>query len=88
MLNAIEEAFSCMKYAIKSKMSELRDELYSTDIPSSQGLTIMQHRRNLLERVADEVITSSLITHHKCYQWDQYILRYIPLCLERRDIDE
>ncbi len=88
MLNAIEEAFSCMKYAIKAKMSELREEVYSTEIPRSQGLTIVLHRRILMERIADEVINQTLISQRKVFQWDQHVLKFMQLCFDRADIIE
>ena len=86
-LNAIEEAFSCLKYAIKARIEELREEVYSTAIPQAQGITIVRHRQRLLERIA-EIINIHLISRGKVIRWDNHIHRYVPQCMNMLDIVE
>lgn len=79
MLNAIEEAFSCLKYAVKAKYGEMQEELYSTSIPRKQGLSV-------LSSVVDNVISSQLITQQKIIQWDNHILQFVGKCLNMVDV--
>lgn len=88
MFNAIEEAFSCLKYAIKARIEECRDEVFSTAVPRALGITIARHRQQLLERIADEVINPDLISRAKVIQWDNHIFRFIPACMNMQDMVE
>ena len=66
----------------------MREEVFSTEIPRSQGLTIIQHRRILLETIVNEVINPALITQRKVFKWDQHVMKFMLLCFDKADIVE
>ena len=48
------------------------------------GLTLHQHRMNILKQQVEEAMPS--ITPHKCFQWHSHSLSYIEKCLNKEDI--
>ena len=53
---------------------------------ATAGITLQEHRCRVLEREVENALPT--ITLHKCVQWHQHCLRYVPRALALEDIWE
>lgn len=86
VFNPTENAISCLKATLKRSMSSpaIQQELRDEHVARQMGLTLHQHRCNVLTR---EMTTSlETITRDKCRQWFNHCMRFVPAALRMDDI--
>ena len=85
-LNATEMAISCMKAALKRRMTdpEVVFEVQDRQAAVAAGETLQNRRLRILSREVEAAMVA--ITEEKCRQWHEFTLRYGPRCLAHGDI--
>lgn len=83
-LNAIEECFAAFKSAIKENLESRRAELFDTNEARQRGLTIANHRMNILRAAATQSL--AVVTINKCAGWDNHCYSFVPDCLAKNDM--
>ena len=83
-INACEAAGSCLKAAVKRRLSEplVQREIYDRHIPRNETL----HNRRI--RIVCREVESCLpvLTVAKCIQFVDHVMTYMPACIRRDDI--
>lgn len=83
-INACEMAGSCLKAAVKQKLSEpaIQQEIYDRVAPQDETLP---NRR--IRVVSREMVNSlPVLTVQKCSDFVQHIMQYVPACIRGEDI--
>ena len=85
-LNLTELANSCLKAAVKRRLSEsnIQRQLADRVEAARQNLTLQQYRTNVLIDVIKNGVDT--ITPEKCESWYRHMLKYTRQCLNEVDI--
>lgn len=81
MLNIIEEVFSSYKAAIKRELASRSRELYDNSIPAARHMTLTAYRREILEEVATNAL--STITPENVMRYYNHMLTILPNCIAK-----
>jgi len=86
-LNPVEQAHSCFKAAISRSLttSAVQQELVNDSLRQREGLSQGAWRARILLRIANHALSE--ITPAKCSNWCRRVHRFIPVCLNRQDIE-
>lgn len=85
-LNITEMAISCVKSALKRRLSspEIQTSFSDRERARAEGITLQQLRLNILKRLVEENV--GVITREKCSNWFGHSLTYMDRCRDESDI--
>lgn len=86
MLNAIENAFSSWKAAVKTELArpETQARVRNRDAAAAAGETLVSWRRSILREIGERAL--EVITPAKCAAWHRHCLMYLPRCHDMENI--
>ena len=87
MLNPIENAFSCVKAAVKQLLNAIMSEILDRAAAAAAHQTLVAYRKGILQQCVKQVLEDDdVITQIKCENWHRHTFAHMPACMNMQDM--
>ena len=85
MLNPIENAFSCVKAAVKQLLNARMSEILDRAAAAAAHQTLVTYRMGILQQCVNQILEDDVITQIKSENWHHHTFAHMPACMNVQD---